>query len=80
MQDGEVWIGHRHHNIIHGIVKAGGKKPVTGTQGFWSEHGWFLDREDALETAIEHGQVAKGKLIPNMNCSAKTFGNLVNST
>ena len=61
LQDGEVWTGRRHHEIIHEIVDITGVKPVTGEQGFWTDDGWFVRRVPALHIAAEHGQVVLGE-------------------
>ena len=61
LRDDEVWIGHRHHNIIHAICEQTGKRPAKGEQGFWTEDGWFLRRVPALHIAADHGQVVLGE-------------------
>ena len=60
-QDDEIWIGRRHHEIIHEIAEVTGVKPVTGEQGFWTEDGWWLRRPAAMSVALMNGQVEQGK-------------------
>lgn len=44
---------NRHHHIIREMVKIG-ENPRKGVQGFVTNHGDFLDREEALKYAYEH--------------------------
>jgi len=49
---------NRHcHVIWHIADNLGGKKPITGEQGFVDDKGNFLNREDALEMAINNNQI-----------------------
>lgn len=59
IHDGVVWTGRRHHNVIKKIVDECGIQaaPVLGEQGFVTECGKFLSREDAAKVAFEAGQV-----------------------
>jgi hypothetical protein len=59
MHDGKVWTGRRHSDVIMKIVLELGRQsaPVSGTQGFITECGKFLDRKDAARVAFEAGQV-----------------------
>jgi hypothetical protein len=58
---GVVWTGRRHHNIIADIVSKTGDRPVTGEQGFVTEDGEFVNREDAAKIALSNGQVKELK-------------------
>ena len=61
LQDGEIWTGRRHHEIIREINKETGIRPVTGEQGFWTDNGFWLRRPAAMAVAIQNGQVERGK-------------------
>lgn len=58
IHDGKVWTGRRHHNVIARIVEECGQQaaPVMGEQGFVTECGKFLGREEAAKVAFEAGQ------------------------
>lgn len=60
--DGVVYTGHRHHNIIHDLAERGFKTPIGGEQGFVTEAGEFVTREEAAKIAIECGQVEAAKM------------------
>lgn len=59
MHEGKVFTGRRHHNVIKKIVDECGMQaaPVLGEQGFVTECGKFLSREDAAKVAFEAGQI-----------------------
>lgn len=59
IHDGKIWTGKRHHNVIAKIIETCGMKaaPVLGEQGFVTECGKFLGREDAAKVAFEAGQI-----------------------
>ncbi|MDB4278086.1 hypothetical protein N9917_00490 [Deltaproteobacteria bacterium] len=68
MTTGLVFCGHRHHNIFAQMAPAYGKlaadrraKGVVETQGFLTKSGRFVGREEALQIAIDAGQVEAGK-------------------
>ena len=63
MHEGKIWTGRRHHNVIKKIVDECGIQvaPVHGEQGFVTECGKFLSREDAAKVAFEAGQIPKPK-------------------
>ena len=74
MTTGLVFCGHRHHNIfaqlapIYGkLVKERRDKGVEETQGFLTQRGRFVGREEGMKIAVEAGQVQVGKTHkPNM--------------
>lgn len=47
----------RHHHVIKHMVDCGIEPPIFGEQGFLTEDGTFVDREEARRIAIEAGQV-----------------------
>lgn len=47
----------RHHNIIHSLAEQGHKTPITGTQGFITDKGVFVDRTEGLKIAKENNQI-----------------------
>lgn len=60
--NGELWAGQdgeRHHDVIRKI-SSHGKKAHSGIQGFVTQTGEFLNREQAAKHAIECGQVISG--------------------
>ena len=59
-EDGRIWIGERHHNCIHDIVKSGEATSVTRelfTQGFLTDQGDFVDRCEAHRIAVVANQI-----------------------
>ncbi len=60
---GKVWTGRRHHDVIRKIVEQCGMEaaPVLGCQGFVTECGVFLDREEAAFVAFAAGQIPMQK-------------------
>lgn len=64
--DGKVWTGRRHHLVIRSIIDALGADaaPVIGVQGFVTECGKFVEREEAARIAFEAGQTTK--LLPTL--------------
>ena len=48
---------NRHCHVIAMLVKSGFPKPVTGTQGFTTDNGIFMDRKEAAIYAITEGQI-----------------------
>jgi hypothetical protein len=66
-QDGKVYTGRRHPNIIHHMVQdCNITPPVRGEQGFVDDNGTFLDRKEAAQHAIDCGQIAALKWPPNL--------------
>ena len=59
MHDGQIWTGRRHHNVIKKIVDQLGREvaPILGEQGFVTECGKFLSREDAAKVAFKAGLI-----------------------
>lgn len=61
MGEGDVVSGipftERHHHIIQKIAKERNIRPVKGIQGFLTDKGLFLNREDAANHALECGQI-----------------------
>lgn len=56
-QNGVIYTGVHHHQIIHQIVTVTGIKPCTGEQGFIDDKGNFLTREQAAQLALKSGQL-----------------------
>lgn len=63
LERGRVWTGTRHHLIIRDIVEARGKEEgyVSGEQGFVTDDGRFVEREEAAKIAFEAGQIPEPK-------------------
>ncbi len=59
IHDGRTWTGRRHHLIIRQIVAELGPEvaPINGEQGFLTDDGRFVDREEAARIAFESGQM-----------------------
>lgn len=59
LRDGRIWTGRRHHLIIRQmVIELGpGAKPINDPQGFTTEDGRFVDREEAARLAFESGQM-----------------------
>ena len=55
--DGKVWTGHRHGDVIQKMVKEGCTKIRESKQGFVTEDGKFVNREEAFEIALACGQI-----------------------
>jgi hypothetical protein len=62
--EGKVYTGKRHHNVIATIVAETGKR-VGGQwpQGFVTDDGEFVDREEGARIALACGQVVTGKAV-----------------
>ena len=60
---GNIFTGHRHHNIIWYLVKIHGHTPPIAReryqQGFITDENTFVNRVDALEIAIKANQIIK---------------------
>lgn len=61
LQNGVVYTGRRHHDVIRLITTTTGIRPVNGEQGFVTEDGTFVNREEAAKIALESGQITKLK-------------------
>jgi len=59
VQNGVVYTGRRHHDVIRKIVETTGIRPVTGEQGFVTDDGRFVSREEAAKIALSCGQIQK---------------------
>jgi len=61
--NGVVFTGRRHHDVISKIIAETGVKKVGGehTQGFVTDDGKFVDREEAAKIALQRGQIKKLK-------------------
>ncbi len=57
LKDGKIYTGHRHHNILNSAVPFGFLKD--GVQGFVTDSGKFLNREEAAKYAFDCGQINK---------------------
>jgi len=59
IHNGKIWTGKRHHNVIAEIIKHCGLSaaPVLGEQGFVTDCGKFLGREEAAKVAFKAGQI-----------------------
>ena len=59
-QDGEIFSlprPGRHCNVIALMVKKGFPIPITGENGFLTEGGRFVGREEAMKIALEADQL-----------------------
>lgn len=54
---GRVFTGKRHCYIIRDMVAELGERPARGIQGFTTNTGRFVDREEAGRIAIAAGQI-----------------------
>ncbi len=62
LEDGRIITGPRHHNIIKKcIIELEMVPPIHGEQGFVTDIGVFLNREDAAIHALEIGQIKELK-------------------
>lgn len=48
---------YRHHNLINMAVRDGCLPPINGVQGFMTDLGIFLNRDEAEQHARECGQL-----------------------
>lgn len=58
--DGRVWTGRRHGDVIRKIVSEGHAKAVTHSdfiQGFVTDDGQFVDRHEAYNIAVKCNQL-----------------------
>ncbi len=58
---GKMYVGRRHHEIIHNIFIATGDRPITGEQGFVTSEGKFVSRVEAAQIALKANQIAELK-------------------
>ncbi len=59
--NGNIYTGKRHCDIIHNIVLETYTSPIKGIQGFVTEDGIFVTREQAARIAYEAGQIKQKK-------------------
>ena len=56
--EGEIYTGKRHNDVIYYMVtECGLSIPITGEQGFITEGGKFVGRQEAKIIAREAGQL-----------------------
>lgn len=66
--DGKVyWVERpgRHGDVIRLMVNVGRPIPINGKQGFVTDRGRFVDRQEACRLALACGQIDKPKFQPN---------------
>jgi hypothetical protein len=61
--DGLIFIGKRHHNIIATLADCGYTEREISyfPQGFITEEGYFLGREESAGQALKSGQIKELK-------------------
>jgi len=62
-QNGKVWIGKRHCDLIHQVKEDGGEYVAQDQQGFWTESNRFVMRAAGYALALRYEQVKKENLI-----------------
>lgn len=68
LQDGIIYTGKRHNEIINDMVNNYGlSKPIKGEQGFVNDLGEFVDRLTAAKIALESGQIARLDSPPDLH-------------
>ena len=65
LQNGRVWTGRRHFELIQQVKEDGGERVSQDQQGFWTDDDRFVMRTAALTVAIMHGQIEEKNLIRN---------------
>ena len=60
-QSNKVYVGKRHSDVIRIMVKDGFSIPIKGIQGFVTEDGKFLNREESAKVALKNKQIKKLK-------------------
>lgn len=63
IHEGLIFTGKRHSDAIKTAVETTGIKPVRGTQGFMTDLGLFVTREEAAKIALDAGQIKEPKEI-----------------
>lgn len=63
IHEGLVFTGKRHSDAIRVAVETTGIKPVRGTQGFLTDTGLFVTREEAAKIAFDSGQIKTEKSV-----------------
>lgn len=61
-QDGEVYRGRSHSDVMKAMIKIAGIIKCNGEQGFFTSAGRFVDRAEAAAIAIRAGQVDSDKV------------------
>ena len=56
MKNGRIYTGKRHNNCLELANIAGEKTPIVGVQGFMTDAGRFVDRNEAANIAFESKQ------------------------
>lgn len=59
LQDGRIWTGRRHAEIIPVVYKDTGKSVIQDEQGFWTDTGHFASRTAARAIAVRYGQISR---------------------
>jgi len=59
LKDGVIHTGRRHHNILNSAKPFGALK--NGEQGFVTDKGEFVNRQEAARIAFECGQIKEMK-------------------
>lgn len=61
LRDGRIWTGKRHHLIMRQMAAELGPEiaPIDDPQGFVTEDGRFVDREEAARLAFQSGQMTR---------------------
>jgi hypothetical protein len=65
LRDGRAWTGIRHHLIMRQMVEelGPGIAPIDDPQGFVTDDGRFVEREEAAKIAFDAGQIQKPKKV-----------------
>ena len=69
-----IEIGYRHHDIRNRFGDEISCSPKD--QGFYTSHGRFVDRKEAMEIAYKAGQVSEKDVFTIDNDGRKVFKNL----
>jgi hypothetical protein len=64
-QDGNIYTGDNHSEIIRQMIHHGHDFNGTSVYGFVTDNGIFMNRQEAYQHAFECGQVW-GKCIPEL--------------
>jgi hypothetical protein len=59
LQDGHVWTGKRHPELIKQVMQDTGKYVSQDQQGFWTDDDRFVMRTAAAALARRYGQVGE---------------------
>lgn len=62
LHNGKIYTGQRHHNVIHTIfIETGKRVPYSSPQGFVTDAGEFVTREEGAKIALACGQIKELK-------------------